>query len=94
MRSNFFIAHVIKTTVAAKTSRSRQTSDIIRLQQITCILHTRCIIRFLLFFCSLLVNIYGSREVFVSEYRNLLADRLLQSLAYDTSREVSLHLLR
>ena len=40
---------------------------------------------------SLLVNIYGSREVFVSEYRNLLADRLLQSLAYDTSREVSVH---
>ena len=32
MMSNFFIAHVIKTTVAAKTSRSRQTSDIIRLQ--------------------------------------------------------------
>lgn len=28
--------------------------------------------------------------MFVSEYRNLLADRLLQSLAYDTSREVSL----
>ena len=44
-------------------------------------------------FCSLLVNIYGSREVFVSEYRNLLADRLLQSLAYDTSREVSLVLM-
>ena len=39
------------------------------------------------------MNIYGSREVFVSEYRNLLADRLLQSLAYDTSREVSLQLL-
>lgn len=42
----------------------------------------------LLWFCSLLVNIYGSREVFVSEYRNLLADRLLQSLVYDTSTEV------
>lgn len=44
---------------------------------------------------SLLVNIYGSREVFVSEYRNLLADRLLQSLVYDTSREVrNLELLK
>ena len=39
--------------------------------------------------CSLLVNIYGSREMFVNEFRNLLADRLLQSLNYDTSREVS-----
>ena len=37
---------------------------------------------------SLLVNIYGSREMFVNEYRNLLADRLLQSLNYDISREV------
>ena len=27
--------------------------------------------------------------MFVNEYRNLLADRLLQSLNYDTSREVS-----
>jgi len=34
------------------------------------------------------VNIYGSREMFVSEYRSLLADRLLQSLNYDMSREV------
>ncbi len=41
-----------------------------------------------LIFCSILVNIYGSREVFVNEYRNLLADRLLQSLNYDISREV------
>ena len=40
------------------------------------------------FACSLLVNIYGSREMFVNEYRNLLADRLLQSLNYDISREV------
>lgn len=34
------------------------------------------------------MNIYGSREMFVSEYRSLLADRLLQSLNYDMSREV------
>lgn len=34
------------------------------------------------------MNIYGSREVFVNEYRSLLADRLLQSLNYDISREV------
>lgn len=38
---------------------------------------------------SLLVNIYGSCEMFVSEYRNLLADRLLQMGSYDVSREVS-----
>ena len=39
--------------------------------------------------CSLLVNIYGSYEMFVAEYRNLLADRLLQSFNFDVSREVS-----
>ena len=39
---------------------------------------------------SILVNIYGSQEMFVSEYRHLLADRLLQGLNYDTSREVGL----
>eukprot|EP00731_Ephydatia_muelleri_P024290 Em0016g561a len=44
---------------------------------------------------SLLVNIYGSREMFVNEYRNLLANRLLQSLNYDTCREVrNLELLK
>ena len=37
---------------------------------------------------SILVNIYGSQEMFVIEYRNLLADRLLQSLNYDTTKEV------
>ena len=39
-------------------------------------------------YCSILVHIYGSQEMFVSEYRTLLADRLLQSLNYDISREV------
>ena len=29
--------------------------------------------------------------MFVNEYRNLLADRLLQSLNYDISREVHVH---
>lgn len=42
-----------------------------------------------IFVFSLLVNIYGSCEMFVSEYRNLLADRLLQMCSYDVSREVS-----
>ena len=37
---------------------------------------------------SLLVNIYGSSQLFVSEYRNMLADRLLQLCSYDTTREV------
>ena len=40
---------------------------------------------------SLLVTIYGSCEVFVSEYCNLLADRLLQMCSYDISREVVKH---
>ena len=39
---------------------------------------------------SILVNIYGSQEMFVSEYRHLLADRLIQALTYDISREVCL----
>ena len=47
---------------------------------------------FSVFQYSLLVNIYGSREMFVSEFRNLLADRLLQSQVYDISREVRISL--
>ncbi|XP_033110113.1 anaphase-promoting complex subunit 2-like [Anneissia japonica] len=37
---------------------------------------------------STLVNIYGSRELFVSEYRTLLADRILTSFNFDTAREL------
>ena len=37
---------------------------------------------------SMLVNIYGSKEVFVNEYRTLLADRILTHYNYDTAREL------
>ncbi|XP_022094921.1 anaphase-promoting complex subunit 2-like [Acanthaster planci] len=37
---------------------------------------------------SMLVNIYGSRELFVNEYRGLLADRILTGFNYDTAREL------
>lgn len=40
-------------------------------------------------FFSMLVNIYGSRDLFVSEYRTLLADRILSSFNYDIAKEVS-----
>ena len=40
-------------------------------------------------FYSMLVNIYGSKDLFVSEYRTLLADRILSTFNYDTEREVS-----
>lgn len=36
----------------------------------------------------MLVNIYGSSELFVSEYRNMLADRLLSILDYETEKEI------
>lgn len=56
-----------------KSSRSRQTSDII----------------------SILVNIYGSKEMFINEYRQLLAERLLQTTDYNTTGEVyNLELLK
>uniref|UniRef100_M4BJY0 Cullin family profile domain-containing protein n=1 Tax=Hyaloperonospora arabidopsidis (strain Emoy2) TaxID=559515 RepID=M4BJY0_HYAAE len=43
----------------------------------------------------ILVSIYGSRELFVHEYRMMLADRLLQNLKYDTDRDVqTLELLK
>ena len=42
---------------------------------------------------SLFVNIYGSKELFVNEYRVLLAERLLELLSYDTEKEVSVNLL-
>ncbi|XP_013419521.1 anaphase-promoting complex subunit 2-like [Lingula anatina] len=37
---------------------------------------------------SMLVNIYGSKELFVNEYRTLLADRILSQFSYDTEREI------
>ena len=37
----------------------------------------------------MLVNIYGSKDLFVSEYRTLLADRILSSFNYDTEKEVN-----
>lgn len=44
---------------------------------------------------SLLVDIYGSKELFVTEYRAMLAERLLTKAAYDTDREVrTLELLK
>ena len=42
-------------------------------------------------FNSMLVNIYGSKDLFVSEYRTLLADRILSSFNYDTEKEVNTH---
>lgn len=35
----------------------------------------------------MVVDIYGSKEVFVNEYRSLLADRLLSQLDFNTDRE-------
>ena len=37
---------------------------------------------------SSLVNIYGSKELFVNEYRTLLADRILTHFNYDTEKEI------
>ncbi|XP_011153030.1 anaphase-promoting complex subunit 2 [Harpegnathos saltator] len=37
---------------------------------------------------SSLVNVYGSQDLFVNEYRTLLADRLLSQLNYHTEREI------
>ncbi|XP_063990003.1 anaphase-promoting complex subunit 2 [Diachasmimorpha longicaudata] len=37
---------------------------------------------------SMLVNVYGSQDLFVNEYRTLLADRLLSQLNYRTDREI------
>eukprot|EP00794_Sanderia_malayensis_P015618 gene15618-17192_t len=36
---------------------------------------------------NILVNIYGSKDMFVSEYRTLLADRLLNNYSYDITNE-------
>lgn len=37
---------------------------------------------------SMLVNVYGSKELFVNEYRTLLADRLLAQTALNTEKEI------
>ncbi|XP_060520265.1 anaphase-promoting complex subunit 2 [Cylas formicarius] len=37
---------------------------------------------------SMLVSIYGSKELFVNEYRTLLADRLLSQYSCDTEKEI------
>jgi len=36
----------------------------------------------------MLVNIYGTRDLFVNEYRQLLAERLLTKFSFDTHRDV------
>jgi anaphase-promoting complex subunit 2 len=44
---------------------------------------------------SILVSIYGSKELFVDEYRLMLADKLLANLDFDTDKEVhTLELLK
>ena len=43
----------------------------------------------------MLVGIYGSKDLFVNEYRIMLADKLLSNLEYDTDKEVhNLELLK
>ncbi|CAH0547207.1 unnamed protein product [Brassicogethes aeneus] len=37
---------------------------------------------------SMLVNVYGSKELFVNEYRTILADRLLTQYTCDTEKEI------
>ena len=44
---------------------------------------------------SMLVNIYGSKELFVNEYRTLLSNRILSQFTYDAEREIrNLELLK
>lgn len=44
---------------------------------------------------SMLINIYGSREMFVDEYRSLLSNRLLAATNYESDREIrNLELLK
>jgi anaphase-promoting complex subunit 2 len=44
---------------------------------------------------AMLVGIYGSKDLFVNEYRIMLADKLLGNLEYDTDKEVhNLELLK
>jgi anaphase-promoting complex subunit 2 len=37
---------------------------------------------------SMLVNIYGSKDMFVNEYKTLLGDRLLSSYSYTMEKEI------
>ncbi|XP_072529315.1 anaphase-promoting complex subunit 2 [Salminus brasiliensis] len=37
---------------------------------------------------SLLVSIYGSKDIFIDEYKTVLADRLLHQFNYNTAREI------
>jgi anaphase-promoting complex subunit 2 len=37
---------------------------------------------------SMLVNIYGSRKVFIQEYRKILADRILENFDFSLEREI------
>jgi anaphase-promoting complex subunit 2 len=44
---------------------------------------------------SMLVGIYGSKELFVNEYRVMLAEKLLNKTDYDTDRDIrTLELLK
>ena len=44
---------------------------------------------------SMLISIYGSKELFIDEYRTLLADRILTQMDYDMDREIrNLELLK
>lgn len=44
---------------------------------------------------SMVVDIYGSKELFVREYRQLLAERLLNQLDFDPEKEIrNLELLK
>jgi anaphase-promoting complex subunit 2 len=44
---------------------------------------------------AMLVGIYGSQDLFVNEYRSMLADKLLSNLEFDTEKEVhTLELLK
>jgi len=42
---------------------------------------------------SMLVQIYGSKELFVTEYRFILAEKLLKKRDYDTDKEVSVFIV-
>jgi len=43
----------------------------------------------------MLISIYGSKELFVNEYRLMLADKLLNNVEYNTDKEVqNLELLK
>ena len=39
---------------------------------------------------GMLISIYGSKELFVKEYRHMLASKLIKNLAYDTSKDLAI----